>query len=103
MRLSQMDLPIKGKWISKEDPKYIVLITSDKFIEIYDSDTIYSGHYIKSHESCDSNYYKGTAKPEFLKIADGRCFEITGINRSTLAYRHSTSARLHVFKKGDHR
>lgn len=98
-KCSTNNLSIQGTWTSMEDKHYVVKFTKDKFYEVYNSDTnIYK--YSRSSKSCDENYLKETnVNLDFFNLEDGRCFEITGLTDSTLAYRHTVSGRLQVFHK----
>jgi len=93
--------PIEGAWIDEAD--YLSSITFDKNVvyEMSGMDTIYSGKYFTGFHSCDSNYLKDNNNKylKFLSFDDGRCFEITGLSDSVLAFLHTTSGRLHVFHK----
>ena len=93
------NLSIQGTWINGEDEHYIVKFTKDKFYEIYNSDTsVYK--YSRSSKSCDENYLKEiNPSLDFFSVDDGRCFEITGITDSTLAYRHTVSGKMQIFHK----
>lgn len=97
---STQKLSIQGKWINRDDSNYIVKITKDRFCEIYDRDTSFY-KYSRSSKSCDTSYLNETNNPnlDFISLDDGRCFEITGLTDSTLAYRHSASGRMQVFYK----
>jgi hypothetical protein len=90
---------LKGRWISQGDSQSTLIITDRKFIKLYGSDTTYAGSYSRSSASCDSNYYKGPEKLDFLKLDDGTCFEITGVTQKILAYRYTPNGRLHVFRR----
>ena len=88
---------LQGTWVSNEDEHYRVKFTKDKFYEIYGSDTsVYK--YTRSSKSCDESYSKDP-KLDFLSIDDGRCFEITGVTDTTLAYRYTVSGKMQVFHK----
>jgi hypothetical protein len=92
------DPPVEGHWISKIDRRYKLIISKDRFIEIYERDTT-SNKYWRTQTSCDSSYYRGNEKLDFIKIADGRCFEVTALTASKLAYRYTPSNRLWVFER----
>ena len=97
---STNSLSIQGKWVNKDDNSYVVKITKDKFYEIYNKDTsVYK--YYRNSKSCDTSYLNENNNPnlDFISLVDGRCFEITGLTDSTLAYRHTASGRLQVFYK----
>jgi hypothetical protein len=104
MMLSSMhqcsnQLSIQGKWVSSSDNNYVVKITKDKFYEIYKNDTSFY-KYSRSSKSCDTSYLNETnPNLDFISLDDGRCFEITGLTDSTLAYRHTASGRMQVFNK----
>lgn len=88
---------LHGTWISDEYEHYIVKFTSDKLYEIHDKDTsVYN--YLRGSKSCDESYSK-EPNLDFLSLEDGRCFEITGLTDTSLAYRHTVSGRLQVFHK----
>lgn len=92
---------IRGKWISNIDPKSIVLISKNKYTEIYNQDTLYSGEYHRDNFSCDTSYLnnKKSLKVDFLKVADGRCFEIVNITDHFLSLRYTSSSQLIIFHK----
>ncbi len=92
---------IEGKWIDKDDAKSVLIITSNRYIDVYCRDTIYSGKYSRSNYSCDSVYWKddNVKKLDFIKVSDGRCFEIIGLTMNSLSLRYTTSGRLLVFRK----
>jgi hypothetical protein len=92
-------MSIEGKWIDKEDPLSIMVFTDTKCIEIYNNKTLSSSGYHKSTHSCDSAYYpeKAAKKLDFISLEDGRCFEITGLSNTALAYRYTKNGKLHVF------
>ena len=93
-------LSIQGRWVSSKDNNYIVKITKDRFYEIYNRNISFY-KYSRSSKSCDTNYINETNNPnlDFISLDDGRCFEITGLTHSTLAYRHTASGRMQVFYK----
>jgi len=92
-------ISIKGRWISQSDPKSVVIITDSKFIELYGRDTTYSAEYWRSSKSCDSSYYNGNKKLDFLRIKDGRCFEITGVSKTQMSFRYTMNGKLHLFRR----
>jgi len=91
-------LSLKGRWISNDDPKSILIITDTKFIEIYNRDTTYS-NYIKSNHSCDTTYASSKIHSNFIKIDDGRCFEIIGLSSNGLSLRYATRGNLLLYHK----
>ena len=97
---STNNLSIQGKWVNSDDNNYVVKITKDRFYEIYNNDTSFY-KYSRSSKSCDTSYLNETNNPnlDFISLDDGRCFEITGLTDSTLAYRHTVSGRMQVFNK----
>lgn len=98
-KCSTNNLSIHGTWTSVKDEHYVIKFTGNKFYEIYKND-ISSYSYSRSSRSCDEKYLKKTDPSlDFISIDDGRCFEITGITDSTLAYRQTVSGRLNVFYK----
>jgi hypothetical protein len=94
-------LPIKGRWINNNDSKSVILVTKSKYIETYDRDTIYVGNYLTGIHSCDNDYFEKTSaqKLDFIKVEDGRCFEIVGLTSNRLSLRYTTSGRVQVFRK----
>jgi hypothetical protein len=98
-KCSGNNLLTKGTWTSEEDELYVVKFTKDKFYEIYNGDTsVYK--YSRSSKSSDENYLKkANVNLDFFSLEDGRCFEITGLTDSTLAYRHTVSGRMQIFHK----
>ena len=97
---STNNLSIRGNWVNNDDNNYVVKITKDRFYEIYNNDTSFY-KYSRSSESCDKSYLNEDNNPnlDFISLDDGRCFEITGLTDSTLAYRHTASGRMQVFYK----
>jgi hypothetical protein len=93
------NMSIQGEWASVEDEHYIVKFTADKFYEIYNKDTSFY-NYSRSSKSCDENYLKKEDKSlDFIKVNDGRCFEITGLSDTILAYRYTISGKIQIFHK----
>lgn len=93
------DYSIQGYWINRDDRNYMIEITRDQFFEIYKNDTVLHS-YSRSCNSCDTTYMKrNSMKLDFIKLNDGRCFEITGLTDSLLVYRHTISGRLLFFIK----
>jgi hypothetical protein len=99
--VSEYSLSIHGKWQANQDAKSVLVITRTNYIEIYDRDTVYSGSYQYSHNSCDTTYMtnKKLGNLDFIKIEDGRCFEITGLSSKILAIRYTQSGKLLVFHR----
>ena len=97
---STKKLSIQGKWVNNDDNNYVVKITKDNFYEIYSHNTSFY-KYSRSSKSCDKSYLKEDNNPDldFIRLNDGRCFEITGLTDSTLAYRHTVSGKMQVFHK----
>ena len=98
---SDLNKSIQGKWISEEDTLSTITFNKDSFFEIYNADTIFAGKYIRSSISCDSNYLAdiGEKNLDFLQFDSGTCYEITGLSDSILAYRHTSSGKMHVLYK----
>lgn len=93
------NLSIQGTWTIEEDEHYVVKITQDDFFEIYDKDTSVCKYSSRS-KTCDEKYLKETnSSLDFISVEDGRCFEITGITDSTLAYRYTASGRMQISYK----
>ena len=88
-------------WVNREDKHSIVKFDKTMYFQIYNADTVYSGKYFRSSSSCDTSYLDNNKEKnlDFISIADGTCFEITGLTESTLAYRHTVSGRMHEFYK----
>ena len=97
---STNNLSIQGKWVNNNDNNYVVKITKDSFYEIYNIDTSFY-KYFRSSKSCDTNYLNKNSNLNlhFISLDDDRCFEITGLTDSTLAYRHTASGKIQVFIK----
>lgn len=97
---STNNLSIQRKWVNSDDNNYVVKITKDRFYEIYNNDTSFY-KYSRSSKSCDTSYLNENSNSnlDFISLDDGRCFEITGLTDSTLAYRHTASGRMQVFIK----
>ncbi len=92
---------IDGTWIAEADHHSSITFDKNMVYEMSDTDTTYSGKYFRSFHSCDSSYLRDNNDKnfEFLSIDDGRCFEITGLTDSILAFRHTVSGRMHIFYK----
>lgn len=90
---------IDGVWISKEDSMSKIVFNKIYYLSIYGVDTISKGTFERRIYSCDTRYMAASVKADFiwLKGDGGTCYEITGITDSSLAYRYTTSGRLHVF------
>lgn len=85
---------LEGKWISRDDKNWTLTISKTTFCENYQGEESCES-YVRSGTSCDTTYTK-LQELDFIALSDGRCFEITGLTKSTLAYRHTVSGRLHV-------
>ena len=96
---AQQTKSIQGVWIDSEDKNIIVKIDRTKYYRIYKRDTVFSGKYFRSSNSCDSSYLNDSSikNVDFLRIEDGTCYEITGISDSTLAYIHTASGKVYLF------
>jgi len=92
---------ILGKWINEEDTSDQIIIESRYFYSVYKTDTLSLSEYKLSNKSCDKNYMKDSNNKNllFMSLSNQTCYEITGLSDSTLAYRHTTSGKLHVFHK----
>lgn len=92
---------LQGKWVDTEDENSSIRFEHGNFYMFYNSDTIQTKKYEMTNVSCDTNYYnnKNIEELNFLRVEDGTCYEITGFSDSILAYRHTVSGKLHVFRK----
>lgn len=92
---------IEGTWTDETDDHSSITFGKNMVCEMSDADTTYSGKYFRSSTSCDNNYLKNNNEKnlEFISFDDGRCFEITGLTDSTLAFRHTASGSMHIFYK----
>jgi len=91
---------IYGTWQNESDPNTIVEIDRLEYREVSENNETQSYKYELSLYSCDKSYYNGNERNlTFLKLDDGRCYEVTGLTDSTLALRYVTSGRLLIFKR----
>lgn len=90
-----------GVWVNNEDKDSFVKFDKHLFYQIYKNDTITKVEYKLDTTTCDIKYLSENKQGEFIKLFDGvgTCFEITNLNDSILAYRHTITGKLHVFKK----
>lgn len=93
--------PLTGKWVNNTDKRSIVTITATKYIERYAGHAPSIVGYKRAKISCDTAYVKnpGAEHPDFIKLDDGRCFEIVGLTNSRLSLRYTVSGKLLVFTK----
>jgi hypothetical protein len=92
---------IDGIWISKEDKMSKIIFSKNNYYSIYGTDTISKGTFKRSVYTCDSSYIDPNIKADFILLKGDHeaCYEITSILDSMLAYRHTSSGRLHAFIK----
>lgn len=94
---------IIGKWKEILDENSIMIFEELNYWTLYNKDTIFTGTYSRSSNTCDSIYFSKANSNnnilDFIRLSDGTCYEITGINDTILAYRYTSSGRIHVFKK----
>jgi len=91
---------LNGTWVNKEDKDYIISINNEIFSEKY-KEKITTYKCVRSSIPCDSTYMDDVDnhKLDFISLDDGRCFEITGITKTTLSYRYTVSGKLQMFFK----
>jgi hypothetical protein len=91
-----------GSGVSKTDKRSRIIFDHTRFYSLYNKDTLEAGIFKRLDHSCDSKYMDINLKGDFILLKPGndeRCYEITGLTNSTLAYRHTVSGSLHVFNR----
>ncbi|WP_423738030.1 hypothetical protein [Chitinophaga caseinilytica] len=91
---------LRGKWVNLDDSHFKIEFRETSYCWFYNKDTVASGTYTWSHQSCDTSYYKGPDRTlEFIRLNDGSCYEITGLTKQNLSYRYTVNGKLHRFKR----
>lgn len=100
--LNEINLKLQGRWVNKEDSNWKLAFEKGKVVETYEGEILGSYPFSLSKNSCDASSYGDKQDMGiFLSYSneENSCFEITSIEESTLAYRETTTGKLHVFER----
>ncbi len=93
---------IQGVWISTSDTNSVLIFEGKRVIKTYQKEVVFECAYQLMENSCDTSYLDAYIKASFINLTcadDNLCFEITGLSDVLLAYRETSTGKLHSFKK----